>query len=90
MAADLISKKTRNEFREILVGWSLREIGDLFAAADIVWDRDHEPATGGQRRSFVEQHYFTLDFASPACARRLLAAFENFLATSDTCRQSSR
>lgn len=83
MAADLISKKTRNEFREILVGWSLREIGDLFAAADIEWDRDYEPATGGQRRSFVEQHYSTLDFANPASARRLVTAFENFLATAE-------
>jgi hypothetical protein len=83
MATDLISKKTRIEFREILVGWSLREIGDLFAAAGVGWDRSHEPATGGQRRSFVEQHYFTLDFTDPACARRLVTVFENILATTE-------
>lgn len=81
MRGELISKKTRNEFREFLVGWTLREIEMLFEAADIACDRQYDPQLGGQRRSFVEQHYHTLDFANPADVRKLLSAYEDVLNT---------
>jgi len=79
MTAELISKRTRNEFREFLVGWTLREIEAEFEAARIDRDRSSEPQVSGQRRSSVEQHYRTLDLTRPADARRLLAAFASII-----------
>jgi hypothetical protein len=79
MTRDLISKRARNEFREFLVGWTLREIEAEFEAADIECDRNHEPDVPGQRRSCVEQYYHTLDFTKPADARRLLAAYAGII-----------
>ncbi len=79
MNSELISKKTRLAFREFLVGWTLREIGLEFEAAEIPYDRQYEPPESGQRRAFVEQHYHSLDFTKKADVRRLLAAYENIL-----------
>ena len=79
MARDLISKKTRNEFREFLVGWVLRDIEAEFDAAGIAFDGAYQPDVGGERRSFVEQHYRTLDFSDHGDARKLLDVFENIL-----------
>ena len=76
---ELISKKTRMEFREFLVGWTLREIGDEFEAAGIAADQNYQPPLGGQRRCYVEQFYHTLDFANPADAGRLIRVYENIL-----------
>jgi len=81
MRGELISKKTRNEFREFLVGWTLREIEMLFEAADVACDRQYDPQLGGQRRSFVEQHYRTLDFTKPTDVHKLLSAYEDVLNT---------
>jgi len=81
MRGELISKKTRNEFREFLVGWTLHQIEMLFEAADIACDRQYDPQLGGQRRSFVEQHYRSLDFTKPTDVRKLLSAYEDILNT---------
>ncbi|NLY02829.1 MAG: abortive infection family protein [Rhodopirellula sp.] len=80
---ELISRKTRNEFREFLVGWTLREIENEFSAAGLEPDRNHDPQLGGQRREFVEQYYHALDFTKPSDARRLLSAYENVLNSSN-------
>lgn len=79
MSGDLISKKTRTEFREFLVGRTLREIGDEFEAADITADQSYQPTLGGQRRCYVEQFYHTLDFINPSDVDRLLKVYENIL-----------
>lgn len=79
MTHDLISKRTRNEFREFLVGWTLREIETEFEAARIECDRSYDPAVRGQRRSLVEQFYRTLDFTKPADARRLVTTYASIL-----------
>ena len=79
MTRELVSKRTRNEFREFLVGWTLREIEIEFEGANIGYDRDYEPDVSGQRRSFVEQYYHTLDFAKPADVRRLLLAYQSIV-----------
>lgn len=76
---ELISKKTRTEFREFLVGWTLREIGDEFEAAGITADQKYQPPLSGQRRSYVEQFYHTLDCANPADVDRLIKVYENIL-----------
>ena len=61
MARELISKKTRQVFREYFVGTTLGIIADEFDAAGIEPDRDFTPSTSGARRGFVEQHYHALD-----------------------------
>lgn len=81
MSKDIISKKTRYEFREFLVGWKLREIGVEFDAADISLDENHKPKLSGARRGLVEQYYHSLDFTSPADTQKLLKAYENILNT---------
>ena len=65
MSNDLISKRTRNEFREFLVGWTLREIEIEFENAHVECARTYVPEVSGQRRSYVEQYYHTLDFSRP-------------------------
>jgi hypothetical protein len=78
--ADLISKKTRSEFREHMVGWVLREIEIEFDAAEIACDRAFEPGCSGQRRSFVEQYYHSLDFTQWKDVRKVVLVYENVLA----------
>lgn len=75
MAADLISRKTRYEFREEMVGWVLREIEQAFNTADLEADRTYAPAERGARRSFVEQFYKNIDFANPDHVRSLLKVY---------------
>lgn len=79
MQSELISKKTRTEFREFLVGWTLREIRDEFEAEGIKADKSYQPLLSGQRRCYVEQFYHTLNFANPADVERLLKVYENIL-----------
>lgn len=79
MAQELISKKTRNALREVLVGWVLREIEMAFEEAGIRCDRSFNPPVDGARRSFVEQHYQTMDFANADDAKRLLVVLEGVL-----------
>ena len=63
---DLISKKTRYEFREFFVSMTLRQIELEFDAADIVCDTEHTPSVSGQRRTLVEQYYHSVDWGTPA------------------------
>lgn len=76
---DIISRKTRNEFREYLVNWTLREIEMAFDSADIECQHDHAPSTSGQRRTLVEQYYASLDFAKPRDVAKLVRAYEYIL-----------
>ena len=86
MSGDIISKKTRYEFREYLTTWVLRQIEGEFDAADIPCKTDYTPATRGQRRSLVEQYYATLDFKKWEDVRKLLKVYENILNyTVDNC-----
>ncbi|GIK15598.1 MAG: hypothetical protein BroJett003_05620 [Planctomycetota bacterium] len=78
---ELISKKTRNEFREFLVGWTLREIENEFSAAGLEPDRSYGPGLGGERRKFVEQYYHRLNFADAGDVGKLLKVYEAILAT---------
>ncbi len=79
MPHELISKKTRSEFREFLVGWVLREIVDVFEAADIECRTEYQPPVGGQRRSLVEQYYASLDSSDQRDVKKLLKAYEYIL-----------
>ncbi len=77
--SDLISKRTRQEFGEYFVGTSLRIIGDAFDAENVPCDRDYNPAEGGQRRSFVEQYYHSVDWRNPSDVARVLRVFASVL-----------
>lgn len=76
---DLISKKTRTEFREYFVGTTLREISEEFDAADVPFDSNYTPVESGQRRSLVEQYYHAVDFSSWRDVQKILRVFESAL-----------
>lgn len=79
MTRDLISKTTRNEFRELLVGYTLREIEMTFDAGGLAPRADFQPTVGGQRRGLVEAYYAGLDFSSPSDVKRLLSVYEEVI-----------
>lgn len=75
MSKDLISKATRNEFREVLTGYVLREIDMLFEAGGFTPLEGFQPAVGGQRRGLVETYYANIDFSSAPDIRKLLMTY---------------
>src|SRR5688572_29621847 len=79
MARDLISPRTRTEFREFLVGSTLRQISDEFDAAGIQRDSSYTSPLSGARRSLVDEYYHSLDFTKLEDVRRVLEVFENLL-----------
>lgn len=80
MAQDeLISPNVRREARERLVGWTLREIGDLFEDHGFAADLDYEPRTSGERRTYVEQFYVRIDWTSRRQVEQMLGVFESIL-----------
>ena len=72
---DLISKATRNEFREVLVGFVLRDIEMFFDGAGLSRKEDFTPQVDGQRRTMVEQYYAGIDFSSRIDIGKLLVAY---------------
>src|SRR4051812_31304239 len=77
---DLISKHTRNAFREHLVGWTLATIRDLFDCEDIVCGAiDSARPISGERRSLVEEYYASIDWSSVDDTRKVLRVFEHIL-----------
>lgn len=78
---DIISKKTKLEFREYFVATTLREISQEFDAADVPLDADYTPPEPGQRRSLVEQYYHAVDFSSWRDVRKVLRVYESVLLT---------
>ncbi|MBA2449692.1 MAG: abortive infection family protein [Chloroflexi bacterium] len=78
---ELISQKTRREFREWFVENShLREIEASFADADIARSPlTFEPTLGGERRALVEQYYASIDWTNHAHVRRVLDVYEVIL-----------
>lgn len=79
MTRDLVSKTTRNEFRELLVGYTLREIEMTFDAGGLAPRQGYQPAVSGQRRGLVEAYYANLDFSSPSDVKKLLSAYEEII-----------
>jgi hypothetical protein len=80
MTSDLISKKTRAEFREYFVGTTLREIELEFDAADIPLSQNCSWNGSGERRSLVEAYYASLDFTSLRDVSKLLKVYGAVLA----------
>jgi abortive infection Abi-like protein len=79
MSRELISKATRNEFREVLTGYVLREIDMLFEAGGLTPLEGFQPAVSGQRRGLVETYYANIDFSSVADIRKLLITYEEIM-----------
>ncbi len=79
MTRDLISKTTRNEFREILVGYVLREIEITFDAGGLTSRANYQPTVGGQRRGLVEAYYANITFSSISDVKKLLAVYEEII-----------
>ncbi|MEN6356111.1 MAG: abortive infection family protein [Armatimonadota bacterium] len=79
MARDIVSKATRAEFREWLVGFYLREIEDIFNAAGVECDSDYEPCISGMRRSLVEQYYHSVDWTNWKQVQPVLDAYEQIM-----------
>jgi hypothetical protein len=79
MTRDLISKTTRNEFRELLVGYTLREIEMTFDAGGITPRADYQPTVSGQRRGLVEAYYANLDFSSRSDVKKLLPVYQEII-----------
>lgn len=78
--AELISKRTRNAFREELVGWTLAEISTEFDNEGFKPDHAFESGVGGQRRELVEQLYHRIDFADPRQVTRILEVYQTVIA----------
>ncbi|MBR0643321.1 abortive infection family protein [Plastoroseomonas hellenica] len=76
---ELISKRTRTEFRETLVGFTLREIEIEFENEDFTADTSFTPIVNGQRRIYIEQFYRGIDFRNPADVRRLLRVYDSII-----------
>jgi len=88
---DLVSKQTRLAFREHLVGWTLRQISDLFDAAGVPYtDVPDDQLPSGMRRSLVECYYAGIDWTSARDVQRVLAAYEQVLAELDPQSQDFR
>lgn len=79
MNTELISIKTRQVFREQMVGWVLREISDEFDAAKVDCNLSFQPSVSGQRRTLIEQYYHTVDWSNSADIKKILMVFENVL-----------
>jgi len=81
LGQEIISKATRNEFRETLVGFTLHEINMIFEAAQLEPKIDYSPplTVTGQRRRLVEQYYANIDFSSPKDVNLILSAFEELI-----------
>lgn len=62
-----------------LVGWTLGTIGDAFEAEGFRPDTSYQPNMGGERRSFVEQHYHAIDWTDWDQVRRMLRVIEAVL-----------
>jgi hypothetical protein len=77
---DLISRNTRNQFREHLVSYTLGEIDMAFGVGDLSPDLKFVPPnTGGQRRIRVEQYYSWINWSDANVVRRVLDVFETIL-----------
>ena len=75
MKSDLISKATRNAFRESLTWFTLSQIEMIFDGAGLSPKLDYDPGFSGQRRTLVEQYYAGIDFRSSSDIDQLLSAY---------------
>ena len=90
MAKDLISGKTRTEFREYFVSTTLAQIDDAFRSEGFVPNLDYEPPVGGQRRTLVEQYYRPVAWDNVSDVTLILRVYETVLVSLDLEAASNR
>jgi hypothetical protein len=83
MSRDLLSAKTRQEFREYFVSTTLAKIDDAFRAEGFEADLTYDPPVGGQRRTLVEQYYRAVDWRDRSWVSRVLRVYEAVLVVLD-------
>lgn len=76
---EILSRATRNEFREAFTCFTLFEITTMFDAGELSPNANHTPTVGGQRRGLVEQYYAAIDFTDPENVQQVLKAYEEIL-----------
>lgn len=77
---DIISKKTRSEFKDFFVTTTLREISKYFDNHDVPYTEHPENTDyGGQRRTLVENYYTGIDWTNPNQCRKILNVYEDVL-----------
>lgn len=79
MGQEIVSIRTRQVFRENMVGWVLREIRDEFDEARVDCDLSYQPSESGQRRVLVEQYFRTVDWTSSTQVKRVIQVFESVI-----------
>ncbi|MBX5495318.1 MAG: abortive infection family protein [Bryobacteraceae bacterium] len=80
MSRELISKATRDQFREVIKDFfCLREIDMIFQAGGLAPRANFKPQVNGERRGRVETYYANIDFSSPGDVRKLLVAYEELI-----------
>lgn len=80
MPQDIISGRTRLEFREYFVEMgTLRTIEAAFSVAGLTPSPEEIPDIGGQRRTLVEQYYRRIHWAAWPDVRKALEVFEHVL-----------
>lgn len=77
--SDLISKSTRNAFREEMVGYTLAQIDTLFGNENFEVSDASFPNISGQRRTLIEQYYAAMDFQNPADMQRLARVYDEVI-----------
>ena len=75
MKQELISKATRNDFREVLTGLALHDIDMVFESGGMSPLNDYVPQVSGERRSRVEKYYANVNFYDPGDALKVATAF---------------
>lgn len=82
MPRDLVSKRTRREFQEHLVGWTLRTIDNLFQDQDLEpFPLPSEYLPPGERRGRVEEYYANIGWTDPHDVRKVLNVYEEVLSS---------
>ena len=76
---DLIDKATRNDLREVLVGFVLRDIDMDFEAVGRSRKMDYTRQGGSERCSLIEQFYANIAFCSTSDVQKILAGYEEVL-----------
>lgn len=75
---ELVSRRTRREFQEHLVGWVLRNIRGFFEDEHFI-PGPEVPGVSGERRGLVASYYTEIDWRNPRQVRRFLNVMQTVL-----------
>ncbi len=91
MSQDLITKRTRSEFQEWLIKWTLRTIKNLFDRHNIkIVSLSEDLLPSGERRSIVECYYASIDWSNIQDVRLILNVYEDILIEVDATDEEEK